>query len=168
MTARGRWKAISAAIVAGGLVLDLATKAWMQRLLEMEPLRHSGREVDLIDGVLRLRGNWNTGITFGAFQGLGDAILVFTAVACAGIAAWLALTRSASRLLHVALSLILAGAIGNLHDRVRFGGVRDFIDFHVIRYPAFNAADSMIVVGVALVLWRELFGRRERRAEGVA
>jgi lipoprotein signal peptidase len=47
--------------------------------------------------------------------------------------------------------------------------VRDFIDFYTIRYPAFNAADSMIVVGVTLVLWRELFGRREeKRAESPA
>jgi signal peptidase II len=168
-TTRSRLKALSLAIVVGGVVLDLATKAWMHDLLQMEPLGPSGREIVLIDGVLKLKGNWNTGITFGALQnGFSTAVLVFTAVASVGIAAWLVFTKTTSRLLHVALSLILAGAVGNLHDRVRWGGVRDFVDFYTIHYPAFNAADSMIVSGVALVLWRELFGRRERRVEGVA
>jgi signal peptidase II len=164
-----RLKVVALAIVVVGVVLDLATKAWMHDLLEMQPLGPSGREVVLIDGVLRLHGNWNTGITFGALPGLTQPILVFTALASLGIAAWLAFSRSRSPLLHVALSMILAGAVGNLHDRVRWGGVRDFIDFYGIRYPAFNAADSMIVVGVGLVLWRELFGAgRTRRVESAA
>lgn len=54
----------------------------------------------------------------------------------------------------IALSLILGGAIGNLIDRVRFGYVIDFLDFHwkeIYHYPAFNVADSCIVVGVGIM-----------------
>lgn len=59
------------------------------------------------------------------------------------------------RLLPTAFSLIMGGAIGNVIDRLAHGAVVDFLYFHVGRYgwPAFNAADSAISVGVALMLW---------------
>jgi signal peptidase II len=159
-----RLKLLALAVVVAGVALDLGTKAWAHEALEMRPQAPSGREIVLIDGVLRLHGHWNTGITFGAFPDVTQPILVFTALASLGIAGWLAVTKTSSRLLHIALAMILGGALGNLHDRVRWAAVRDFVDFYGIRYPAFNAADSMIVVGVGLVLWRELFGSRARRA----
>jgi lipoprotein signal peptidase len=163
MTPRTRLKLVCLAIVVVGTALDLWSKQAMQDLLGMDPHRESERVVEVIPGVLRWSGHWNRGITFGALQGLTEPIRVFTLVASLGIAAWLVLSRNPSRLLHVALSMILAGALGNLHDRLRWGGVRDFVDFYAIRYPAFNLADSMIVVGVGLVLWREIFGRRASR-----
>jgi len=68
-----------------------------------------------------------------------------------------------SRFYPTALSLILGGAIGNLIDRLRLGAVTDFID--PIYYPAFNLADSSIVIGVAaLLLLSWLDGREERAA----
>lgn len=63
-------------------------------------------------------------------------------------------------------SLILSGAIGNLIDRVRFGYVIDFLDFHwkeIYHYPAFNVADSAIVVGVSLLLLLSFFDERHRK-----
>jgi signal peptidase II len=59
-----------------------------------------------------------------------------------------------------ALSLIVGGALGNLVDRLRFGYVIDFLDFHwkeVYHWPAFNVADSCIVVGVSLMFLQSLF-----------
>ena len=68
-----------------------------------------------------------------------------------------------------ALSLILGGAIGNLIDRLRFGFVIDFLDFHwkeVYHWPAFNVADSAIVVGVSILLIQSFFegGQPRERA----
>jgi signal peptidase II len=59
------------------------------------------------------------------------------------------------KLFSLALSLVLAGALGNVIDRVFFGAVVDFLDFHVYGYhwPAFNVADSAITCGAALLIW---------------
>ena len=175
LTARlWRWKLFGGVIVALGIVADLWTKNLMQGLLGMSPDNPHGseRQIDVINGFFRFAGNWNSGVTFGMAAGLTQLILYFTVVACLGISAWLLLTRNRSRVLHVALSLILAGAIGNLYDRVRFRMVRDFIvvywkDPSIWQWPAFNVADSMIVVGVCSILWLELFGRRGESAAGV-
>ena len=57
------------------------------------------------------------------------------------------------------LALILGGALGNVVDRLRFGAVADFLSFHAAGWywPAFNVADSAISVGVALLVWLQLF-----------
>ena len=62
------------------------------------------------------------------------------------------------KLLCIALSLILGGALGNVLDRIMFGAVVDFIDLHYANWhwPAFNIADSAICVGAALIIWSEL------------
>lgn len=70
----------------------------------------------------------------------------------------------------VALSLILGGAVGNLIDRLRFGFVIDFLDFHwkeVYHWPSFNVADSCIVVGVGLLFLNSLKqGKEEAKKPG--
>lgn len=62
----------------------------------------------------------------------------------------------------LALSLVLAGAVGNAIDRILFGAVIDFLDFHALGYhwPAFNVADSAITCGAALLIWDALRPRR--------
>ena len=64
----------------------------------------------------------------------------------------------------LALGLIIGGAVGNIVDRLRFGAVADFLDFHIGAYhwPAFNLADASITVGIALLLIDALLIRRER------
>ncbi len=66
----------------------------------------------------------------------------------------------------LALSLVLAGAVGNVIDRILIGAVIDFLDFHALGYhwPAFNVADSSITCGAALLIWDALGSRR--KAEG--
>lgn len=162
-----RWKLVGAAIALFGIVADLWTKALMQDRLGMVPgVQGSERQIQVIDGFFSFAGTWNSGVTFGMAAGFTQPILYFTVIASVGIAAWMVLTRNSSRVLHVALSLILAGAVGNLTDRVRFSAVRDFIllYWNEHQWPAFNVADSMIVVGVSSILWLELFGRRESKA----
>jgi signal peptidase II len=169
-------KVAGIAIALVGLLADLATKAWMQDLLGMSAERPQvSRVIDLIPGFLALEGTWNTGVTFGFAQGATSWILVFTVCAIAGLAVWLARTRVPGWCLHVGQGLILGGAIGNLHDRARWGMVRDFLLIYLgdldrpwFQWPNFNVADSMIVVGVSLILVEELFLRRarERRLVG--
>lgn len=94
---------------------------------------------------------WNPGISFGMFRNLayGQWILsVVSAVITLVMLGWL--WRAHSPWIASALSLIIGGAIGNLIDRVRFGAVADYLDFHAFDYhwPAFNVTDMAICVGV--------------------
>jgi lipoprotein signal peptidase len=61
----------------------------------------------------------------------------------------------------VALGLILGGTVGNLYDRIVFGGVRDFLYFYWFDFPVFNVADSCLVVGASLLLLQALFGKQK-------
>jgi len=99
---------------------------------------------------------WNTGVSFGLFQE-DSAIRSWTLIAvAAAVLVWLVLwlRRARTRLMALALGAIIGGAIGNIIDRIRFGAVFDFIDLHAFgwHWPAFNVADSAIVIGVALLL----------------
>jgi signal peptidase II len=107
----------------------------------------------------------NRGMSFGLFNsGGGLNTLLFSLVAAAIVTVliyWL--SRVESSLLAVAIGLVIGGAVGNVIDRLRFGGVVDFLDFHVgsWHWPAFNIADSAICVGVAVMLLDGLLLRRE-------
>ncbi|MEM7053604.1 MAG: signal peptidase II, partial [Pseudomonadota bacterium] len=76
---------------------------------------------------------------------------------------WLWQLPHQARALPVALMLVFGGAVGNLVDRVRLGYVVDFIDIHAYgwHWPAFNIADSAIVIGVILLLLESLFPPRQ-------
>lgn len=110
---------------------------------------------------------WNRGISFGMFSGAtsyGPLLLtVVSLVIIGGLVAWL--LRIEDRRLAVAVCAVIAGAAGNIIDRVRFGAVIDFLDFHIgsWHYPAFNIADSAIVLGIAFVLFDSIFLEPKRR-----
>jgi signal peptidase II len=96
---------------------------------------------------------WNEGISFGLFHGSGIWLLVGMALVITVVfSIWL--TRAKGWLQAVSLALVIGGAIGNVIDRLRFGAVADFFDFHVMgwHYPAFNVADCGIVCGIGLLL----------------
>ena len=106
----------------------------------------------------------NRGVSFGLFnQGAGMNAVVFSLVAAFVVAilvAWLVRVRTG--FLAVAIGLVIGGAVGNVIDRVRLGGVVDFLYFHAGAWywPAFNLADSAICLGVAAMLIDGLLGRR--------
>jgi signal peptidase II len=77
---------------------------------------------------------------------------------------WMRRLSRHERLVAIALSLIIGGAVGNLIDRIIYGHVIDFVDLYYGQYhwPAFNVADSAIVLGVALMLFDLIFGEREQ------
>ena len=111
----------------------------------------------------------NRGMSFGLFNavhgsGAGVNAVLFSLVAAiivAGLIYWL--SRVATPLLAFAIGLVIGGAVGNVIDRIRYGAVVDFLDFHIGAYhwPAFNLADSAICVGVAVMLFDSLLLRRE-------
>jgi signal peptidase II len=108
--------------------------------------------------------NWlllNPGAAFSFLaQGSGWQRWFFTIVglvACVYIV-WLLRKSQNDKILCVALSLILGGALGNVLDRIMYGAVVDFIDLHYANWhwPAFNIADSAICIGAALIIWGEI------------
>lgn len=114
---------------------------------------------------------WNTGVSFGMFSspgGLGPYILMAGALAlCIGFLIWMWKTPQIGKAL--AMAAIIGGAFGNILDRLRFGAVADFIDIHAFgfHWPAFNIADSCIVLGVAgLALYALVLEPKRSQPEG--
>ena len=99
----------------------------------------------------------NSGIAFGLFASATAAVIVLTLIAVAWMIGYFARSGARHPLLPVAVGLLIGGSVSNLADRVRLGHVTDFLD---LRYwPAFNLADSFIVVGVAILLGGPRRGR---------
>ncbi len=103
---------------------------------------------------------WNRGVSFGMFSNAGSAgpwILTGLAVAVVvGLFYWLRQAEGWPTI--TGLGLVIGGALGNVIDRIRFGAVVDFLDFHIVHYhwPAFNVADAAICVGAGLLLFAGL------------
>jgi signal peptidase II len=126
---------------------------------------------DTITSFLNLVKVWNKGISFGMFD-VNSASLpwVFVGVALAIsslLLVWMIHMRRA--IITIATALIIGGALANTIDRLRFRAVADFIDFHVgdRHWPAFNVADSCIVIGAALLMVDSLLSRHEKVPAGV-
>jgi len=139
------------AIAVAILLADQASKMFFLDLVA----RHSPPVVE-VTPFFNLVQVWNTGVSFGLFQE-DSALRSWTLVAvAAAVLVWLGLwlRRAQTSLVAVALGAIIGGAIGNIIDRIRFGAVFDFVDLHAFgwHWPAFNLADSAIVVGVGLLL----------------
>ena len=152
-----RWFALAAVIV----VADQITKwAVLEHFVLGE--RH------VLTGFLNLVLVYNKGAAFSMFaeaSGWQTPLLIAFALAAAAIVGYLIVKSPHKGLLCLGLALIMGGAVGNLIDRVRFGHVVDFLDFHAMgwHWPAFNVADSAITVGAVLLIL-EGFVHHERRA----
>jgi len=112
------------------------------------------QSVPVIKGIFYLSLVHNRGAAFGMFK---NQTFVFIATALFAIVLIYFSLKKNKRisLYSLSLGLILAGAVGNLIDRLRFGYVIDFLDFRV--WPVFNIADSAITVGAILLGWTMLF-----------
>ena len=108
---------------------------------------------------------WNSGVSFSMFSNhgkLGVVVLSLVAVTvCLFLLRWM--WRETNRLKIVALGLIIGGAVGNVIDRVRYGAVLDFLDFHFKQYhwPAFNMADTFICIGACILIFLEIFNHKK-------
>lgn len=152
-------------IVGAILALDRITKI---AIVETMPYRASE---SVIDGFFNLVHVRNRGIAFSLFADAAPwfrdiALPIVSVVAIVAIVATLrerAMMHPPSR---IALALILAGAAGNLYDRLLYGYVTDFLDFYVGSYhwPAFNVADSALTAGAILLVLDSFADRRQGRA----
>jgi signal peptidase II len=109
---------------------------------------------------------WNPGTSFSLFRALGTAaplILVVLTAAIIGFLGHFLFMRAKPRE-KLPLALIVGGALGNLIDRVRFGAVIDFLDFHIgnWHWPAFNIADICICIGVGLYILNWVLEKKKK------
>ncbi len=108
---------------------------------------------------------WNPGASFSMFRTLGETapyVIIFATSFVIGFIIYYLFRRGQAHE-RFALALIAGGALGNLIDRMRFGAVIDFLDFHIggWHWPAFNVADICICVGVALYIFNLIIARRK-------
>jgi len=145
-------------IALGGLAFDLVTKTLVFSRIGPPP----APAVTLVPRVLELHTSQNTGALWGLGASLPGSSLIFAGLSVISafiICYWLFfLGAASSRVLTIALGLIMAGALGNCYDRLVFGHVRDFVHFHVdaigFDCAIFNFADNMLVAGaLTLVLY---------------
>lgn len=126
------------------LVIDQLTKFAVRHWIPV------GSAVPVVPEVFHLTHAENTGAAFGIMPNGTALLLVVSVGACLFLAIWGPRLSRGHTLLFWALSCQLAGAMGNLVDRVAAGKVTDFLDFHV--WPVFNVADIALTVGAALLI----------------
>jgi signal peptidase II len=146
----------AAAVATAGLVVavDQVTKQLVVTNIAQ------AEQVSVIPG-LDLTYTRNTGVAFGALAGGGLIVALLIGLSLALLIGYFAANKD-KPLLWLPVGMLLGGALGNLADRARVGAVVDFID--PVAWPAFNIADSCIVVGVFLLLWVVEGGPRRRSA----
>ena len=140
-----------------GLVIVLDQLSKWRILAALRP----GRSIEVLP-FFNLALVFNPGAAFSFLSDAGGWQRWFFIALALAVSGWLTLlirSHAAERLLPLAAALILGGALGNVIDRIRFGAVVDFLDVHAAgwHWPAFNVADSAISLGVALLIWQQLF-----------
>ena|SRR5690349_9692083 len=161
-----RWLALSALIVLADQVTKFAAVQYL-----------AGGQAVAVTSFFNLVLVYNAGA---AFSFLSDAagwqrgLFIAIALAASAWIVYLLHKNPHQRLFALALSLVLAGAVGNVIDRIAFGAVIDFLDFYALGYhwPAFNVADSAITCGAILLVWDAFYpgrkaGSGSRKQEGV-
>ena len=144
-------------IALGGVIFDLATKSMV--FARIGP--PGSPSVPVIPRILELHTSQNTGALWGWGAAIPYGSLIFaglSVIAAIVICYWLFfLGAASSRVLTVALALIMAGALGNCYDRLVYGHVRDFVHFHVdaigFDCAIFNFADNMLVAGALTLVF---------------
>jgi len=143
LAARPRHWAALGAIAGAAIVADqltkhiVASKLWLDENIQ-------------VLGPFSIHHVQNSGIAFGFFAQATGLVIVLTLVAIGWMIVYFSRSGARHPLLPVAVGLLIGGSVSNLADRIRLGHVTDFLD---LRYwPAFNLADSFIVIGVAILL----------------
>lgn len=134
-------------IIGGVAVLDIASKVLINAFMEY------GQTISVIPGLFNFHYVHNTGAAFSLFgdwEGARIFFIVLTGIALVGFFFVLLRYGKSSKLMSVAFSLIIAGALGNWVDRILLGYVRDFIEFAFFEFPVYNVADISLCFGVAL------------------
>jgi signal peptidase II len=130
-----------------------------------------GKPVSVVSDYWDWELSMNLGSAFSMFSGKRAVLTIVGLLACLGMLWMLHKARSDQKILHWALAFVVGGAVGNLFDRIYFGSVTDFVlwRYHTHRWPVFNIADVVLVIGVGLMfidIIKE--SRRESRAKKAA
>ena len=148
---------------AAVIAIDQLTKAVITEKLFMYGTHK------VIDGFFNLVYVMNPGAAFGFLSRTPELFrysffIGITVLAMLLIIYYLVKSGNEKAIITLSLALIFGGAVGNLIDRIRFGAVVDFLDFYIgnWHWPAFNAADSAITVGAALMLWEMIIARHKK------
>jgi signal peptidase II len=156
---RLHWLLLISAVV---IFLDRFTKEWVTLHIPM------GGAIPVIPHFLRISHWTNEGAAFSLFADSASphtvrwALISFSLVAALAVLVFMIRLADRFTLTTVALALVFAGALGNVHDRIAYGSVVDFIEVHIFTYhwPDFNVADSAIVVGACLLLLDSLLPKK--------
>ena len=151
-----QWLAL-VAVAGAAIVADQLTKQVVGRTLAV------GERVDLL-GPVSIHHVENSGIAFGLFASRTTIVIGITAFTVGWMLWFFARSGRRHPVLPVGLGLVLGGSVANLVDRVRLGRVTDFLDLEA--WPAFNLADTFIVVGVILLFGALVLGDRSGRLHG--
>jgi len=130
-------------VVGAAVLADQVTKHIVASQLALDDSVH-------VLGPFSIHHVQNSGIAFGLFANATALVTALTALAVGWMLVFFARSGARHPVLPVALGLLIGGSSSNLVDRIRLGHVTDFLDFRY--WPAFNLADSFIVVGVAILL----------------
>ena len=160
------WKSLNLARVIETLLaiiflvlIDQCTKIFITKIM----LNNRFEDMQLLP-FLNIVFVRNTGVSFGMFSEWGILGRYFFSIFSIVIGSFLILLAifSDTKVFRSSLGLISSGALGNAIDRVYFGGVIDFIDFFIYNFhwPAFNFADIFITVGVILLLFDNIFNKK--------
>ena len=141
---------LGALVVLITIFLDQLTKWWVVNLMMTPP------KIIQVTNFFDLVLVYNRGVSFGIFNNspdwVGVVLILFAFLISIGLAFWI--WHADGKLLSCALALVVGGAVGNVLDRIQFGAVVDFLDFHVWgwHWPAFNVADAAITIGVVMLI----------------
>ncbi len=144
------------------ILLDRMSKVWVSAHIRL------GGAIPVLPGVLRITHWTNEGAAFSLFADslhphlVHWALIGFSSLAALAVLALMIYLGERITPTTVALALIFAGALGNVHDRIAYGSVVDFIEVHIFTYhwPDFNIADSAIVTGACLLMLDALLPKR--------
>lgn len=161
---------VTAAIV---LLLDQLTKLWVVKTIAFNSyfFPQDADVIEVVNDFFYIVHIGNEGAAWGMFSGHGKIFVLFTLVALGAIYLFRHSLELYRKSVQIAFGMLIGGALGNLIDRILYGHVVDFLDFHfgftlpwVLpngRYPAFNVADSSIVIGVSIYLLSGFFHSNE-------
>ncbi len=133
------------------LVLDQLTKLWIVDRLPFPSYGPHGW-IPIIDGFFHLVHVGNTGAAWSLFTGRSTMLAILALITLGAIFHWRQSLNLKERWMQLSFGLLCGGIVGNLIDRLVYGHVVDFLDFHFgsYIYPTFNIADSGIVIGVVI------------------